>query len=131
LIVKLASRLPNGRKSRLRSGARLTIYEFFIESESFKVRLEVPVGGLLHAAQLFRRLDDYAASGKGRIVSEANHPLNVEGLTLDDARYLLEGIDMVYVGTPGEPAQGDLTPTDQALQIPPDDAMFNAFYFEI
>ena len=48
-------------------------------------------------------------------MSEPNRPVDVEDLTLLDARYLLEGIEAIYVGTPGLPERGDLTPMEEAL----------------
>ena len=109
----------------------MTIYEFFIQSEATGVRLEVPVQGLSHAVELFGRLDRYAESGNGRIVSEPNHPVDVEDLTLMDARYLLEGIEAIYVGTPGKPERGDLTLTEEALAALPDETTLNASYYEV
>ena len=109
----------------------MTIYEFFIQCEASGVRLEVPVKGISHAIELFGRLDSYAASGKGRIVSEPNSPSDVDDLSVADARYLLEGIEMIYVGTPGEAATGDLTPTKEALALLPEETTLCAFCFEI
>ena len=109
----------------------MTIYEFFIQSEASGVRLEVPVRGLSHAVELFGRLDRYAASGKGRVVNEPNHPSDVDDLSVADACYLLEGIEMIYVGIPGEAATGDLTPTKEALALLPEETTLRAFCFEI
>ena len=109
----------------------MTIYEFMLDCKKHNVRLEVDVGGLIGAALLFRRLDEYAESGAGRIVSSLPGHSTVADLTLDDARYLLEGIDRVHVGVPGQPARGPERPTAAALAALPADATFEASYFEI
>jgi hypothetical protein len=109
----------------------MTIYEFFIESVEHHVRLEVPVKGLMHAVELFRRLDDYAAAGHGRVVAAQAGHSEVADLTLADARYLLEGIEQVSVGTPGNPRPGLLVACADALAKLPGNAALVAYYYEI
>ena len=109
----------------------MTIYEFFVECEEQGVRLEVPGLGLTGAIDLFRRLDDYAAVGAGRLVSRDGASSVVADLTLDDVRFLLRGVERVYVGRPRDPAQGTETPTVDALAALPADATFEASYFEM
>lgn len=109
----------------------MTIYEFFIQSAEHDVRLEVPVKGLRHAVDLFRRLDDHAAGGHGRVVVHEPGRARVADLTHDDARYLLEGIEQVYVGTAGQPERGRLVGSEGALAELPVDATLVASYYEV
>jgi hypothetical protein len=57
--------------------------------------------------------------------------VHVAELTMENARYLLEGREEVYVGRGGEPGIGTRLPTDEALALIPADAAFEAMYFEV
>ncbi len=109
----------------------MTIYEFMLDCHKHGVRLEVEVGGLANAGKLFRRLDDYAASGAGRIVERLPGHSCVADLSVGDAEYLLAGIDEVHIGLPRTPGKGPLRRTAEALSDLPADARFEATYWEV
>ena len=107
----------------------MTVYEFFIDCADLNSRLEVPIAGVSDAVTMFKRLDDLAANGAGRLVSEMPGHAEVAGLTLDDVRHLLHDRSELRVGPPKEP--GRLLSVDEVLLELPADARFTTFYYEV
>lgn len=107
----------------------MTIYEFFVESTTANVRLEVPHPGLAGSVELMQRLDELVAQGAGRRVGTGFGELADE-LTLTDVRRLLRGVDEVHVGRPTKPEPGPLVAIPTALAAVPPDSVFSAVFFE-
>ncbi|GJM36792.1 MAG: hypothetical protein DHS20C19_01590 [Acidimicrobiales bacterium] len=107
----------------------MTMFDFVIESKEYDVRIAVPVSGIFEAVAQFRRLDTLAANGRGRVVEELPGHGHVDDLTIDDVRAL--------VAPPADEDTQAPDPTRQAREqveslsrTLPDDATFEAWYFE-
>ena len=108
----------------------MTIYEFFVESATADVRLEVPQPGLSGSVALIERLTVLTDRGAGRSVGSSFGELAAD-LTVDDVRQLFKGIGKVHVGRPTMPDPGPLLATEKALVAVLPDSLFTAVFFEI
>ena len=96
----------------------MTTFEFFVESATADVRLEVQQPGLSGSVELIKRLNVLIDCGAGRRVGSRYGELAAD-LTVDDVRQLFKGIGTVHVGRPTKPDPGPLLATDTALVAVP------------
>jgi len=109
----------------------MTIYELFIENKGDNLRLEVPLHGLLHAVIFYRRLSTMADEGTGTLTDSSGAHIILDNLTAADATKLLEGVDKVWLGRPGDPGRGPSLATGPAIAQFSDGAPLEATYWEI
>ena len=109
----------------------MTIYELFIENKGDNLRLEVPLQGLAHAGTFYHRLSTMADEGVGTLTDSSGAHIIVGDLTAGDVANLLEGVDNVRLGVPGEPGRGPLLSTKSALAKFSAGAPIEATYWEI
>lgn len=108
----------------------MTMFDFVVESKEHGVRIAVPLSGLMEAVAQFRRLDTLAATGRGRIIEDLPGHVHVAEVGLDDVRALLAAPPS-DTGTPApDPARRGREQLEARAPTLPDDAMFEAWYFE-
>jgi len=109
----------------------VTIYELFIENKADDLRLEVPLQDLHHAVTFYRRLSNMADNGTGTLTDSSGAHIILDDLSATDAAALLDGVEEVWTGRPGNPGRGPTLPTAPALANFSPGAALQATYWEI